>query len=497
MMNVSRRQILGGAAGALSAGMLTALPFPGLAAVERRLAVTTRVLDVRGKTAKVFSLGTAEGHGLILDPGERFTTRVTNDTGETTLVHWHGQTPPSDQDGVPVLSQEPLAPGGSASYDFVPRQGTHWMHSHVGLQEQQMLAAPLIVRSREERREDRQEVVVMLHDFTFRDPEEILAELTGNSGLHSGMSRDGEMKEDGSKASSMAGGKGQDSVKHGGKMKPMGSMDMPMVHLNDVDHEAFLANDRTLDDPEVIRVERGGRVRLRLINGASSTNFWVDLGALRGSLVAVDGNPVRPVTGNRFPIGIAQRMDILVDLPAAEGAWPVLSTREGDVQQTGIILATAKGPVSRIGDKAKVASVAFTSDFERGLVSAEPLGNRPVDRTVKIALTEGTTPFSWGIDGRTWDDHRPIEAKLGERVEIVMNNPTNMSHPMHLHGVHFQVVDVNGRRFAGAVRDTVLVPPRESVTIAFDADNPGRWAFHCHNVYHMAVGMMTEVRYGV
>jgi FtsP/CotA-like multicopper oxidase with cupredoxin domain len=83
----------------------------------------------------------------------------------------------------------------------------------------------------------------------------------------------------------------------------------------------------------------------------------------------------------------------------------------------------------------------------------------------------------------------------GQRVAIEMLNHTMMPHPMHLHGHAFQVVATNGAPLAGAVRDTVLVPPMGSVTIAFDANNPGRWAFHCHNLYHMMTGMMTEVRY--
>jgi FtsP/CotA-like multicopper oxidase with cupredoxin domain len=80
-------------------------------------------------------------------------------------------------------------------------------------------------------------------------------------------------------------------------------------------------------------------------------------------------------------------------------------------------------------------------------------------------------------------------------VTIEMVNHSMMAHPMHKHGPAFQVIAINGAALAGAVRDTVLVPPLGSLTIAFDADNPGRWAFHCHNLYHQMTGMMTEVRY--
>jgi FtsP/CotA-like multicopper oxidase with cupredoxin domain len=83
----------------------------------------------------------------------------------------------------------------------------------------------------------------------------------------------------------------------------------------------------------------------------------------------------------------------------------------------------------------------------------------------------------------------------GQRVVIEMANATPMAHPMHLHGHHFQVIGLNGEALAGALRDTVLVPPKGSVRVALDADNPGRWLLHCHNLYHMATGMITELVY--
>ena len=103
--------------------------------------------------------------------------------------------------------------------------------------------------------------------------------------------------------------------------------------------------------------------------------------------------------------------------------------------------------------------------------------------------------YVWSLNGRVYGQDKPLMVARGQRVELVMSNRTMMSHPMHLHGHAFQVVASDGRRFAGAVRDTVLVPPMRSVTVAFDADNPGRWAFHCHNLYHQEAGMMTTVQY--
>jgi FtsP/CotA-like multicopper oxidase with cupredoxin domain len=103
--------------------------------------------------------------------------------------------------------------------------------------------------------------------------------------------------------------------------------------------------------------------------------------------------------------------------------------------------------------------------------------------------------YVWSLNGEVYPDAPPLRVARGERVEVEMRNRTGMSHPMHLHGHVFQVVAIDGQRFAGALRDTVLVPPDRAVTIAFDADNPGRWAFHCHVLYHMDAGMFTTVDY--
>ena len=135
--------------------------------------------------------------------------------------------------------------------------------------------------------------------------------------------------------------------------------------------------------------------------------------------------------------------------------------------------------------------------FEAGLRAADPLPARAPDISFNLALTGNMRPYDWGINGKAWGAHEVIRPKAGDRVELRFVNRTMMSHPIHLHGHHFQVVEIDGAPLAGAVRDTVLVGPNGgTVTVVFDANNPGRWVRHCHNLYHMMAGMMTEVRYG-
>ncbi|MDP3342334.1 multicopper oxidase family protein [Frigidibacter sp.] len=480
MTHVTRRRFL--AAGAVFA---TSPALLGTAFAQdttgMTLRATTRTLDIDGRAASVYGLeNTAGGQGLILDPGQRFAVDLTNDLDVETIIHWHGQIPPNVQDGVPGLPMPLLSPGERRSYDFAPMPGTHWMHSHVPVQEMQLLAAPLIVRSAADLAADRQEVVMFLHDFSFKPAEEVLVEITGGAG-HDMAGMDHGTPPPAGATDGMAG------MDHG----TMGGMAMD---LNDYNFDAYLANDRTLNDPDVIRVEAGGRVRLRIINAAAATVFWIDTGAVQGRLVAVDGHEVLPVTGTRFGITMAQRLDIEIDLPAGSGTLPILALREGARERTGIVLATAGAKVSRIDALAETAAPAFDTGLtqELSLRAANPLAARAASRTHMMMLGGSMQPYIWTIDGKTWGDHVPVTATSGERIEIMFHNMSMMGHPMHLHGHAFQVVGIGNQRFAGAVRDTVYVPPMAMVTIAIDAGEAARWMLHCHHMPHLTTGMMTE-----
>jgi FtsP/CotA-like multicopper oxidase with cupredoxin domain len=481
---LTRRQVLASGVAVASTipflSMVRAAAAAGPRSATLQLAAGTRSLIVNGKSARVLGLIGPNGNpGITLSPGERFRVDLANRTGISTIVHWHGQLPPWRQDGFPWPQTPPIRAGASESYDYAPIAGTFWMHSHQGLQEQSLMTAPLIVHSADDLRADRQEVVLMLHDFSFRTPDELLAGLTKSGGSGGAMAK-----------SRM----GADMTMGAGSMGAMSIGSGMAMDLNDIDYDAFLANDRTLADPEVIRTEPGGRVRLRLINGASATQFWIDLGALTGSVVAVDGHPVRPVRITRLPLSMAQRLDVLIDLPG-NGAYPIFAQVEGKRARTGIVLAASGASVSRLADEAAQNAPPVDVSLERRLEAVSPLAVHAPDVTHRVILAGSMAPYTWSLNGEHWPNVTPLMIAQGQRVVIEMVNRTMMAHPMHLHGHAFQVTAINGAPLAGAVRDTVLVPPMGSVTIAFDADNPGRWAFHCHNLYHMMTGMMTEVRY--
>jgi FtsP/CotA-like multicopper oxidase with cupredoxin domain len=448
------------------------------------LRLARRGIDVNGKPASVFGIRQPNGTvGIATDVDTPFRVRLENGIDEPSLIHWHGMAPPWQQDGVPGISGPPIAPGSSAEYDFPLRfGGTFWMHSHQGLQEQLLMAAPLIIRDQRDRA-DQQDVVVMLADFSFTPPEQIFQGLKKMQGM-------------GSMASKARAAPGSGAMPAMANMPGMPKAGTDAPDLNDVKYDAFLANDRTLADPHVVKVELGGRVLLRIINSSSMSAYHIDLGRLEGKLVAVDGFAIVPLSARRLPIAVAQRLDIRLNIPRESAAHPVLAVLEGGRAQTGIVLQAGNERIERISGLAAAASPALTLDLESRMRATQPLVARKADRVHILDLTGSMSGYSWSINNVVWNkDVPPLAITKGERVELVLTNRTPMPHPMHLHGHQFQVVAINDRRFFGAVRDTVLVPPRHRVTVAFDADNPGLWAFHCHLLYHMEAGMFTTFRY--
>jgi FtsP/CotA-like multicopper oxidase with cupredoxin domain len=178
------------------------------------------------------------------------------------------------------------------------------------------------------------------------------------------------------------------------------------------------------------------------------------------------------------------------------GSAPRQSKRVAFRSRWRIVLVAGGAAIARIPSEASMTSPALTLDLESRLRVLQPLKARKADRVHVINLTGAMMGYRWSLNNVVWTkDTPPLALAQGERVELVLINKTMMPHPMHLHGHEFQVVEIDGKRFPGAVRDTVLVPPGRRVVVAFDANNPGHWAFHCHLLYHMEAGMFATFQY--
>jgi Putative multicopper oxidases len=469
-----------------------------------RLFVKEVPLKVLGKEVTVIAIEQADGtHGYSPEKNDGFHVEVVNQLKVPTSIHWHGLVLPNLMDGVPFVTQNPIAPGKSFRYDFPLKQsGTYWMHSHYGLQEQLYNSAPLIIWTPEERAKADRQIVVMLSDFSFTPPEQIL------QGLKSGMQM-ARMKKNPS-------GKKSESSNSGNMSGSMGkSLPVEVIAQKwddqkqrlvrtilrapeaeiDVKYDALLANRRTLDDPEIVSVGAGESVLLRLIAASSSQNFYVDTGALEAEILAVDGKAVRPIKGNFFQLGVAQRLDLKVTIPKEGGAYPILAQGEGTKLLCGVVLVTKGASVPQLSRTASISTAALDNTQEKRLRALNPLPDRTIDRTLPATLGGNMATYVWTINGAAYPNRKSLDIRSSERVGIAFTISTNMGHPMHLHGHDFQVVEIDGEKISGALRDTLFVPPRSQMTVAFDADNAGIWPLHCHLLYHLDSGMFTVVKY--
>lgn len=407
--------------------------------------------------------GRSPGPELRVREGDVLGVRVTNDLPAETTVHWHGVPVPNAVDGVPGLTQDPIAPGESFDYTFrAEPAGTYFYHSHVGLQLDRGLLGPLVVEERDPHVEYDREYVVVLDDHLSEEPR--LPSGGGAGGGGGGMGGGG---------GGMGGGGG------GG----MGGM------MNDVrpPYEALLVNGRPPDDPPTFDVAEGERVRFRFVNAASATTFGVQIAGHDLSVTHADGRPVEPVAADSFVFGAGERYDVVVEA-TNPGAWVVQADAlDGGEPPARAVLAYDSA--ERDGSPRRPSSPQNRLRYG-DLHATSPLdgiGGSP-DRTFDLTLSRGGGSYTWTIDGQTYPDAEPLSVRAGEHVRVRMTNRGPVAHPMHLHGHFFRVGD--------AVKDTVLVPGhRGRVTLDFHADNPGRWLFHCHNLYHLDAGMARVVEY--
>lgn len=427
------------------------------------LSVESKVINVNGKPHAVYTIvqpnGTWGYHGI---KGQKFNVIVKNNTNVGTSIHWHGLILPNNQDGVPGITQNIIPPHGEYHYNYkLVQTGTYWMHSHAGLQIQELMSAPFIISSTDEATKANQDVAIMFQDFAFKSPKQIMAELK----------------------------KPKDS------MATMGSMDSNKPDLNDIDYDAYLTNYHTLESPQIVGVKPNSTIRLRFINGSSGTNYWVNLGKLSGTAIAFDGSDIKPITGKLFQLAMGQRIDILVKIPSNGGAFPILGQVEGLNKQTGLILKTANAAIPKISEVNNNTAQALNYQQEYNMHSTNPLVRRPINKIVPINLSGNMQKYIWMINGQAWPNVTPIKLKKGDRVELVFNNQSNMAHPMHLHGHMFEIVEIDGHKLHNAaLHDTVLILPHSTVKVIFDADHIGTWVLHCHMEYHMEAGMLTVVK---
>ncbi|MBL3664871.1 multicopper oxidase family protein [Streptomyces sp. M2CJ-2] len=482
------------------------------------LTATPSTVDLGGgQTVKTWTYSDElPGREVRVTAGETLKLTLNNHLPEATTVHWHGIAVPNDMDGVPYVTQRPITTGKSFTYQFqVPDPGTYWFHPHLGVQIDRGLYAPLIVEDpREPLSYDREWVIVLddwLDGVDGSTPEDVFAQLRkGKPAMGHGPGH-GERERDDPPSRPRGGidvghgpplayapGHGDDDPSeppHGGKgtyrvMKRAVSR-LLGGHAGNVDYPYYLINGRTSVDPTQFKAKPGERVRLRIINAGAETAFRVALGGHQLTVTHSDGFPVQHHKVDSLLLGMAERYDVLITVKS--GVFPFTALAEG---KGGSAMA-----VLRAGSGATPKPSARPAELNRNvLVSAgrlQPhesvaLDRREPDRQIKLILTGGMEKFDWGIDHRPYSPDRIHKIERGERVRLIVFNGTDMWHPVHLHGHTYGLVDSGS---PGARKDTSVVLPHHKLVADFDAENPGLWMLHCHNIYHSESGMMTTLGY--
>ena len=405
--------------------------------------------------------GGVPGPVLRIRQGERVRVNFENRLTQLSTVHWHGVRIANAMDGVPELTQVPVAPGESFPYDFVaPDAGTYWYHPHNRTWEQlaRGLYGALIVEEPEPPVVDR-DLPLLLDDWR----------LTGAAAID----------------------------------------EASLGAMHDWAHGGRIGNWVTVNgDGEAVQpVARHERLRLRLCNTANARTLELALKGMEGWLIALDGQPVPPeAVAERLTLAPAQRADLIVDVTAEEGAEAALAVVERDGAYAATLFpvagtvraarppapaALAPNPVTLPGNLAQAEHVELVMEGGAmgGLAGATLRGRQlPIRELAQKGM-------AWAFNGVAGMPDEPLlRVDQGRTVRIRMVNDTAWPHAMHLHGHHFQTV--TGGQATGPLRDTLLMARGATTEIAFVADNPGNWLLHCHMVEHAAAGMMTWLRVG-
>ncbi|GAB7386263.1 multicopper oxidase family protein [Bacillaceae bacterium] len=432
--------------------------------------------------------GSVPGPEIRVKQGEKVKITLKNELPEPVTIHWHGVPVPNDMDGIPGVTMNAVQPGESFTYEFkadVP--GTYWYHSHQDSVNQvdKGLYGAFIVEADEKNKPERDYTLVLDEWMSGvgENGEENMDD-TGHGNM--GMNESSSMDHHGMKTSDA----------HDMHHMAMGGHDMAMTY------DLFTINGKSGALVEPLKVREGERVRIRLIN-AGFMSHKIHLHGHEFAITAVDGQPVNdPAVLKDQLISIApgERYDIeftannpgqwyLEEHGEAKGTpgMKAVIQYEGSGQKRDKTNETAVLPVVDMTSYGKQAKGFFTLDQKYD-----------VEYTMNLGTVMGHGGMVYTINGKTFPETEPIDVKKGDLVKVkLVNTSMKDDHPMHLHGHFFQVLSKNGQPIKGAplIKDTLNLKPGEEYVVAFQADNPGNWMFHCHDLHHASAGMVTEVKY--
>ncbi len=483
--------------------------------VDYEFDIDYKTVNFTGKDVQAMSVG-----GSIPAPtveatvGDTLRVTLHNKMDVETSVHWHGILLPNDQDGVPYLTTPPIKAGTSFTYEFpVKHHGTYWYHSHTGLQEQRGVYGSIVFHPKgEEAVKADHEAVIVLSDWTDENPNQVMHNLKKSDDYYA-------LKKDSVQSWLKVIQHGQQAIKNriNGALMRMEPMD-----ISDVGYDAFLANGKRID--KILNVKAGESIRLRIINAAASSYFNFEYAGGDMKIVAMDGVDVDPLLVDRQRIAIAETFDVIVHVPKSGKSYEFRATSEDGTGYASVMIGA--GELVRAKDisppnpflmdhsmHGKMDHAAMGHNMGHDMAAHAAMGHavrmqeyellratkptayasqKPV-REVQLNLTGDMERYAWSFNNKVLSEDSKILIRKGEVVRFIMDNKTMMHHPIHLHGHFFRVL--NGQGQYSPLKHTVNVPPMQTVTIEFEANEEKDWFFHCHNLYHMKSGMTRVVSY--
>ena len=515
--------------------------------VHYDLYVKDTLVNFSGKEKRAIAVnGQIPMPTLTFTEGDIAEIVVHNQLKESTSLHWHGLYLPNKEDGVPHLTQMPIESGETFTYRFpIIQNGTHWYHSHSGMQEQIGMYGSLILKKKSDDKtfrkgiDDLPQVPVILSEWTDLNPKNVHRLLHNASDWFA-------IKKGTTQSYTEAIQAGHFKTKLTNEWKRMLAMD-----VSDVYYDKFLINGK--NESQLSQFKAGDKVRLRISNGGASSYFWLNYAGGKMTVVANDGNDVESVEVDRLIIGVSETYDVVVTIPAENTSYEFLATPEDRTKSTSIYIGKGikqlvspmpklkyfegmkmmndmmnmNGSMNDMGmdmslQKMDMNIVMYPESVPNSSKGEEQESGMKMDhskhsmssmnadivtlnysmlksptkttldksapvREIRFELTGNMNRYVWSMDNKVLSEVDKILIKKGEIVRITLYNNSMMRHPMHLHGHDFRVL--NGQGEYSTLKNVLDIMPMETDVIEFAANADGDWFFHCHILYHMMSGM--------
>ncbi|WP_035301149.1 multicopper oxidase family protein [Brevibacillus thermoruber] len=445
--------------------------------------------------------GTVPGPQLRVKQGETIKVVLKNELPEPVTIHWHGVPVPNNMDGIPGITQNAVKPGESFTYQFkVDVPGTYWYHSHQNgvVQVDKGLYGSLVVEPKDQQPVDK-DYTLVLDEWMKNDRMAGMSHGGGHAGMN--MTNSNSTSNSNSNTSHSNMNMGNSSNSHSNMN--MGSSEMPMsdAEMMPLMYTIFSANGKTGSAIQPLKVKEGEKVRIRLVN-AGFLSHKLNLQGHEYKIVATDGQPINNpplVSGQLLNIAPGERYDIefIANNP---GSW-LLEERSSNPGAKSLTVPIVYEGYENVAPKSEAGDLPLVDITKYGEAAKSNFSlddKYDVEYTMDLNTEMSNGEMAFTINGKTYPNTPPLNVKKGDlvKVKLVNKSPKDL-HPMHLHGHFFQVLSKNGKPVSGSplVKDTLNLLPGEEYVVAFKADNPGNWMFHCHDLGHAAQGMMSEVKY--